>query len=735
MKTKITQRKSERANVLIVAICILGFAGLALLTFLNLTDGENKAVARSQNWNASIPIVEAGIEEAMAHLNYDCAYSDITHQSGNNPWATQGWNAIDIGYEKTTSLPNGAGYTVDIVTVAPFSRTNPAVVSQGHLASLTGTIFGAPFPFLAQIGTQTQTGIGSSDVARKVQVNCGSQAIFAHGLVAKNSIDMHGNGVQTDSFDSSDPAYSTGGQYDPTKNKANGDIAVVSGLINSVNLGNANIYGHAETGPGGSIALGPNGAVGDLAWQQSHSGIEPGYFSDDMNVYLPDVQVPFTGGYLTPGPGISTNAARNAAIVTNTVTTWPAGMDPITTNTVTVTTTSFPSAGTYLGTPNQNTTTTTTTTFPTAGTYVGAVITNTANLSSSSFPTGYIGTPVTNTVVTTSSSYPTAGTYVGLVLTNTTSTISSSYPSAGTYLGAVTTNTTPASSGGYPGAGSYLGSVTTNCSTSVASDKNRPAVGTYCPSTPPWQGGNGNNNSSAWNWYPISGYSYSKITGYTSSQITSYTYNQVSGYTYEGIASYTYSLITGWTWAQIVSYTYYIYTTTTTAPTASSYDFLLGNGNYEIGTLSGDVLVTGNAVLYVTDDINTSSITIAPGATLKLYTSAPSVKLSGNGVWNQDGLATSFMYYGLPGNTSISLSGNAGFTGSIYAPEADFSLNGGGNNTTDFIGAAVVNSATLNGHFHFHYDEELRKTGPTAAFAIRTWNEIPLTQRYTTVSE
>ena len=461
---------------------------------------------------------------------------------------------------------------------------------------------------------------------------------------------MHGNGVQTDSFDSSDPAYSTGGQYDPTKNKANGDIAVVSGLINSIEPRQCtNIYGHAETGPGGSIALGPNGAVGDLAWQQSNSGIEPGYFADDMNIYLPDVQPPFTGGYSTPGPGISTNAARNAAIVTNTVTTWPAGMDPITTNTVTVTTTSFPSAGTYLGMPNQNTTTTTTTTFPTAGTYVGVVITNTANLSSSSFPTGYIGTPVTNTVVTTSSSYPAAGTYVGLVTTNTTSTTSSGYPSAGSYLGSVTTNTTPASSGGYPSAGSYVGNVTTNCSDTVTQQKtkNPPAAGTYCPSSPPYQQGQGGGANSGWSWYPISGYSYSKITGYTSSQITSYTYNQVTGYSYQGIASYTYSLITGWTWAQIVSYTYYSYTTTTTAPTASSYDFLLGSGNYKIGTLSGDVLVTGNAVLYVTDDINTSSITIAPGATLKLYTSAPSIKLAGNGVWNENGYATNFMLYGL----------------------------------------------------------------------------------------
>jgi hypothetical protein len=104
--------------------------------------------------------------------------------------------------------------------------------------------------------------------------------------------------------------------------------------------------------------------------------------------------------------------------------------------------------------------------------------------------------------------------------------------------------------------------------------------------------------------------------------------------------------------------------------------------------------------------------------------------MAGNGVWNEGGNATNFMYYGLPGNTDIKLAGNASFTGTIYAPEANLSLNGGGNDTTDFIGASVTATATLDGHFNFHYDESLSKSGPTSSYAIQTWNEIPLTQRY-----
>jgi hypothetical protein len=133
-----------------------------------------------------------------------------------------------------------------------------------------------------------------------------------------------------------------------------------------------------------------------------------------------------------------------------------------------------------------------------------------------------------------------------------------------------------------------------------------------------------------------------------------------------------------------------------------------------------------NTVLYVTGNFSMSGgaqITLGPGATLKLYVAGSSGSIGGNGVINP-GWALNFIYYGLPSNTSLSFAGNAAFTGAIYAPNADFSLNGGGNNTYDFVGASVTKTATMNGHFNFHYDEALSKFGPMRGYVVTSWNEM-----------
>ena len=59
------------------------------------------------------------------------------------------------------------------------------------------------------------------------------------------------------------------------------------------------------------------------------------------------------------------------------------------------------------------------------------------------------------------------------------------------------------------------------------------------------------------------------------------------------------------------------------------------------------------------------------------------------------------------------------------APTVDLTLNGGGNNVIDFIGCAMVNSATLNGHFHFHYDQCLANLKNNPRFLITAGNEVP----------
>lgn len=163
-------------------------------------------------------------------------------------------------------------------------------------------------------------------------------------------------------------------------------------------------------------------------------------------------------------------------------------------------------------------------------------------------------------------------------------------------------------------------------------------------------------------------------------------------------------------------------------PSQNPYDYVLGNGNYIIntGTFGGKVLVTGNATLLVTTAVKFNGqdyINIQTNASLKLYVSAASASIGGEGVQNDTENAANFVYYGLPSNTSVTYSGNSGLVGSIYAPDADFTLNGGGNNAHDFAGACVVKSVTMNGHFNFHFDENLTRAGPHRGWIADSWDE------------
>jgi hypothetical protein len=168
----------------------------------------------------------------------------------------------------------------------------------------------------------------------------------------------------------------------------------------------------------------------------------------------------------------------------------------------------------------------------------------------------------------------------------------------------------------------------------------------------------------------------------------------------------------------------------------TNYTYILDDGNYQMTALSlsgnnGRMLVKGDAVLLVTGDVSLSGksyIYIAPGASLQMYVQGASASFGGNGIVNSDADATSFGYWGLSSNTSISMSGNAAFTGTIYAPYAHLHLGGGGNNDYDFVGASITGSVKMNGHFKFHYDEALKKFGPSRGYAIVAWNEASVAE-------
>jgi hypothetical protein len=280
MKAAIRNRSA--GNTLVVVMLLTGIMGVALTSYVLLVRHQNLSVSRSLCWNSCIPIVEAGIEEAMTHIN----------RSGITNLETAGWQLSGGVYTKTRFLGDSY-YVVNISQADP-----PIIISEGHVPV---PLSAAPaVAFLAAEGinpTIQYTG-------RRVRVSTRKDGMWTHAMVAKGQIDLLGNNIMTDSFDSTDPLFSTAGQYDVLKHRDKGDVATNSTITNSLNVADADIWGRASTGPGGSVAIGPNGSVGDLDWHNTFKrGIEPGWTRNDMNVYFRSVTRPYNSGY-TPVSGV-----------------------------------------------------------------------------------------------------------------------------------------------------------------------------------------------------------------------------------------------------------------------------------------------------------------------------------------------------------------------------------------------------------------------------------------------
>lgn len=449
MKTRLTRHHSSNGSAFLITVCAGAIIGLLLVCCLSLVNSQNQSVVRSQTWNVCIPLVEAGIEEAMAHLN----------NQNETSYAVNDWKQDGNNYSR--SRPMGEDFYDVRINLADIFK--PVIVCTGYVR--------APL-VLERNATLAAANVNVSGVqyiARAVQVNAFKRPRFAKAMVAKQTINMSGNDIATDSFDSSDPNHSTtNGLYDPKTAMDKGDVSSTSGGTNILNVGNANIKGHLQTAPGGTVKLNANSVVGSLAWHAGgNKGLEPGWSSDDLNIAFPDVERPFTGGGLTP--------------------------------------------------------------------------------------------------------------------------------SSGTVTGTV-------------------------------------------------------------------------------------------------------------------------------------FKYLMTGGNYEMSALTmgskDRMAITGNTTLMVNGDVKMlGSIDIMPGASLKIYVAGANADFGGSGI-NNTGKAGNFQYYGLPSNTSLTLPSNGDITCAIYAPSADFKLGGGGSAVVHFCGACVTKTIKVNGHYNFHFDEALMKSGPWQNYVITSWVEL-----------
>ena len=283
---------------MLVTLCTAWIIGIAMVSYLTLVANQHRRTYHSLTWNACIPVLEAGIEEALTQLNYNNA-------EGINNAVAHNWIATNGVYYKSRVVDTNDG-SYFVVTIDPSSAATPVIISQGYVPAPGNT--GAPMGGGGAFGMILGAVSGQSTramVSRKVKVDTLLERTGGGkgGINSKGRITFSGGG-SLDSFDSSDPNHSTNGQYDPAKRKANGIALSNSSMADAVHVDTAHVYGSVTTGPGGTVTVN-SGAVGDTAWNASHSGIQSGHDTSDANVQFDDVTAPFVwGSGATPSAGL-----------------------------------------------------------------------------------------------------------------------------------------------------------------------------------------------------------------------------------------------------------------------------------------------------------------------------------------------------------------------------------------------------------------------------------------------
>ena len=272
MNHKTILHRHNNGSVLIGACIASGVIFIMIMGMLLFITNEYKLNVRSHKWTQSLNLAEAGVDIAFAEFNN-------YYLTGSNAFtSSRGWS--DAG--------GGAYYYYN------YSFTNSFSENVGIVYSYVYGV-GTANPYLFAYGGSSIVS-NNQWVYRAVESRLKNSAQFPVGMLAKGVIDMKGNGVTTDSYDSSDTTKSTGGRYDATKKQANGDIATNDAFINSdISVQNANIYGRALTGSSGTVTLGASGTIGPTFVNPATSvaaASANGWVRNDFAVTVPDVSLP-----------------------------------------------------------------------------------------------------------------------------------------------------------------------------------------------------------------------------------------------------------------------------------------------------------------------------------------------------------------------------------------------------------------------------------------------------------
>ena len=294
MKTRIHRLKTKQASTLL-AVCILAvIVGGALACYLLIVRQEALVGFRSQTWNTSLMVAEAGVEDGLAFVNkYEYTTTLITN------WAALVAGNAQDGWTGPTAVPgNPNAYYFSMTRALGTMGTYTVYVTNVYTATTNGLQW---VPTILSIGTVTNTDPPAA--VRKVMVQTYPDANKIGGLIATTTMTLSGNNV-VDSYDSSNPLYSLwhtnwwfqGKNFGTYTNARRTDQAIVATDLSVITINGGDvIYGYVDTGPGGAASLKGNGnSVGDIGWigmnpaSPINTGIQPNHARDDMNVVFSD---------------------------------------------------------------------------------------------------------------------------------------------------------------------------------------------------------------------------------------------------------------------------------------------------------------------------------------------------------------------------------------------------------------------------------------------------------------
>ena len=197
---KITTHTRPQGSALLLAL-LTGFViCIALTTYLYLVSNQNRSVMRSMAWNSSIPVVEAGVEEALTQLNYTAVVN----------MAANGWSPLsaDGFYHKINDLGNGFAYDVGVKPPLATGPDQPTIESIGYAPAPANiaSYYSSPWGMILG-GLVPQFSPERASAKRKVRVLAKRQTPVQYAMLAGASAGPHASGPE--------PRLTSAQSYDP----------------------------------------------------------------------------------------------------------------------------------------------------------------------------------------------------------------------------------------------------------------------------------------------------------------------------------------------------------------------------------------------------------------------------------------------------------------------------------------------------------------------------------------